>query len=127
MSQKYGPRRQLSGHRGIPGQAKPLIMEKCQLKLHIERNLDKSFILLPDQKGPAVPVHAVVDINQYKLSANWGSRWSKLRGRGRPTCWERLPAGGHDGEAWTTTFMHIEQHRVTVDLVDQHMLPHLAR
>ena len=33
----------------------------------MERDLDKIIILLPDQKGPAVPVHAVVDIKQYKL------------------------------------------------------------
>ena len=32
-----------------------------------------------------------------------------------------------DGDFWIATYMDIEQHRVTVDLVDQHMLPHLAR
>ena len=32
-----------------------------------------------------------------------------------------------DEELRTTTFMDIEPHGVTVDLVDQHKLPHLAR
>jgi vacuolar protein sorting-associated protein 13D len=51
-------------------QPKPLLKEKFELKLQIERNLDKAFShRVPDMsvRGVLSRLHAVVDINQYML------------------------------------------------------------
>jgi len=108
-------------------QVKPLLKDKCELKLQIEKNLDKGFSHnVPDLsiKGLLSKVHAVVDIEQYKLirgflAFNLGEPMDNLNdevdliGQTPPADTEVL---------WTTTFMDIELQNVTVDLVEQHQI-----
>ena len=116
-------------------QAKPLLMEKCELKLQIERNLDKGFSHnVPDLsvKGLLSQVHTVVDVEQYKLirgflAYNLGEQVEPMGEEEADLLGQSPGVSSQDGELWTTTFMDIELHGVTVDLVDQHKLPNLAR
>ena len=51
-------------------QPKPLLKEKFELKLQIERNLDKSFShRVPDLsvRGVLSKIHAVIDLKQYMM------------------------------------------------------------
>merc|ERR1719232_1634655 len=111
-------------------QAQPLLRDKLELKLQVERNLDKGFSHnVPDLsiKGLLSRVHAIVDIDQYKLirgflAFNLGEPMDNLT--------EDLdllfqPPASETESLWTTTFMDMELQDVTVDLVNNHeVLPH---
>jgi len=109
-------------------QVKPLLKDKCELKLQIERNLDKGFSHnVPDLsiKGLLSKVHAVVDIEQYKLirgflAFNLGEPMDNLNEE--TDIFGQAPPVESD-VLWTTTFMDIELQNVTVDLVDHHCNP----
>ena len=108
-------------------QPQPLLKDKLELKLQVERNLDKGFCHnVPDLsvKGLLTKVHAVVDIEQYKL----------IRGFLAHNLGEQIETGDEadlftpsvvtDTETlWTTTFMDMELQDVSVDLVNQHEEP----
>ena len=111
-------------------QARPLLRDKLELKLQVERNLDKGFSHnVPDLsiKGMLTRVHAIVDIEQYKLirgflAFNLGEPIDNISDdldmffQQQPVDHETL---------WTTTFMDMELQDVTVDLVNCHEeLPH---
>ena len=106
---------------------KPLLKDSCQLKLQVERNLDKGFSHnVPDIsiKGLLSKVHAVVDGPQYEmirgfLAYNLGEPVDSNPGQ------EELFGGQplDQDQLWTTMFMDIELQNVSVDLVNSHANP----
>lgn len=115
-------------------QQKPLLKEKCELKLQVERNLDGGFSHnVPDisVKGLLSSVHAVIDVEQYKLirgllAHNLGEQMEPLGEEEADLLGQTVQEDGEPGDLWTTTFMDIELHGVTVDLVEVHeSLPHV--
>ena len=116
-------------------QAKPLLKEKCELKLQIERNLDNGFshnVPALSVKGLLSEVHAVVDVEQYKLirgflAFNLGEQVEPMGEEEADLLGQSPGTGSNDDELWTTTFMDIELNGVTVDLVEQHEFPPLVR
>ena len=112
-------------------QVQPLLRNKLELKLQVERNLDKGFCHnVPDLsiKGLLTKVHAVVDMDQYKLirgflAFNLGEPMENMEDDSETIL--RVPATASEADSlWTTTFMDMELQNVTVDLVNCHeMLP----
>ena len=107
----------------------PLLRNKLELKLQVERNLDKGFCHnVPDLsvKGVLTKVHAVVDLDQYKLirgflAFNLGEPVETMTDDDSALF---TPAQVSDAETlWTTTFMDMELQNVTVDLVTCHESP----
>ena len=105
-------------------QTQPLLRDKLELKLQVERNLDKGFCHnVPDLsvKGLLTKVHAVVDIDQYKLirgflAHNLGEQIDSAEETDLFT-----PVTVRETESlWTTTFMDMELQDVSLDLVNQH-------
>ena len=113
-------------------QNQPLLRDKLELKLQVERNLDKGFSHnVPDLsiKGLLSRVHAVVDVEQYKLirgflAFNLGEPVENVSDE--VDMFYQSTSNDND-TLWTTTFMDMELQDVTVDLVNQHeVLPHQA-
>ena len=110
-------------------QAKPLLRDKLELKLQVERNLDKGFSHnVPDLsvKGMLTRVHAIVDIDQYKLirgllAFNLGEPIDIDTSDDLDMMFQPPPSNNE--ALWTTTFMDMELQNVTVDLVNHHELP----
>ena len=106
-------------------QRKPLLKEKCELKLQVERNLDGGFSHnVPDisVKGLLSSVHAVIDVEQYKLirgllAHNLGEQMEPLGEEEADLLGKTVEEEEQGGELWTTTFMDIELHGVTGVLV----------
>ena len=106
-------------------QQKPLLKEKCELKLQVERNLDGGFSHnVPDisVKGLLSSVHAVIDVEQYKLirgllAHNFGEQMEPLGEEEADLLGKTVEEEEQGGELWTTTFMDIELHGVTGVLV----------
>ena len=109
-------------------QVKPLLRDKLELKLQVERNLDKGFSHnVPDLsiKGTLTRVHAVIDIDQYKLirgllAFNLGEPIDNTSDE-LDILFQHPPCNNEP--LWTTTFMDMELQDVTVDLVNHHELP----
>ena len=106
----------------------PLMKDKCELKLQVEKNLDKGFCHnVPDLsiKGLLSKVHAVIDVDQYKLirgflAFNLGE---SIDNQGEDTDFIMHFQSTDSNEVWTTTFMDIELQNVTMDLVELHCNP----
>ena len=110
-------------------QSKQVLKEKCELKLQIERNLDKAFNhKVPDTsiKGGLSRVHATVDEQQFVLikgllEYNFGECLDDLQFQ-VPTneytepCLDTLLSG----HVWTGMFMDIELLNVILDIITTH-------
>ena len=111
---------------------KPLLKEKFQLKLQIERNLDKALShRVPDLsvRGVLTKVHAVVDAYQYQmirglLGYNFGENLDDLEFQ-VPTNEYQDPKTNTilTGNVWTGMFMDFELQDVIIDLVHNHSSP----
>ena len=107
-------------------QPKPVLKEKCELKLQIERNLDKAFNhRVPDLsiKGGLSRVHATVDLQQYMLirgllEYNFGECLDDLQFE-VPTNEYTEPSLNTllSGHVWTGMFMDIELLNVIIDII----------
>ncbi len=113
-------------------QKKPLLKEKFELKLQLERNLDKAFShRVPDMsvKGVLSRLHAVVDVNQYMLirgllGYNFGEPLDDLDFQ-VPTNEYQDPSTHTllTGNVWTGMFMNFELQDVILDFVLAHSTP----
>ena len=107
-------------------QPKQVLKEKCELKLQIERNLDKAFNhRVPDLsvKGGLSEVHATIDVQQYMLirgllGYNFGECLDDLQFE-IPTNEYTDPSLNTilSGHVWTGMFMDIELLNVILDIM----------
>jgi vacuolar protein sorting-associated protein 13D len=105
----------------------PLLKEKCELKLQVERNLDKAFChRVPDisVKGVLSRLHAAVDSSQYVLirgllAYNLGEPLDDLEVQVLTNEYLRPDLGAEEDAVWTGMYMDFELEDVTVDVVLQ--------
>ena len=110
-------------------QRKPLLKQKFELKLQIERNLDKAFShRVPDMsvKGVLSRLHAAIDVDQYTLirgllGYNFGEPLNDLDFQ-VPTNEYQDPSTHTllSGNVWTGMFMDFELQDVILDLLLSH-------